>query len=140
MPSRHLVDCDVRLAESWRDLLLACERDYPGRAYLVTCTYRSPAEQFELYKVGRRLRDDGSWVEDDDATTKVVTGFDGTRRTSKHNVRPSRALDFAVLIGGKVTWQWAEYHAVGRMATSRGLVWGGDWPRLKDGPHLELPD
>ena len=30
---------------------------------------------------------------------------------------------------------WTLY---GRMATSLGLTWGGDWVSFKDKPHIEL--
>ena len=140
MPSRLPVDADVKLIELWQGIRADCEATMPGRRYLLTCTYRSPAEQFEAFKIGRVLSADGTWGLDQDDTTRVVTLFDGKLRKSKHNVRPSRALDFMVLIAGKVTWRMEEYQVVGRTAEARGLVWGGSWPKLRDGPHIELPD
>jgi hypothetical protein len=54
------------------------------------------------------------------------------------------AVDVAALVDNQVRWDWPLY---GRIASafkqaSRDLnipiVWGGDWTRLRDGPHFEL--
>ncbi len=45
---------------------------------------------------------------------------------------------------GPMRWDWPLYpriaEAIKAAAKVRGvaLVWGGDWPRLRDGPHFEL--
>ena len=52
--------------------------------------YRSPEEQFELYKKGRKLEND-IWIIDDQ--DKIVTYKDGYRKKSKHNTNPSDAID-----------------------------------------------
>ena len=66
-----------------------------------------------------------------------MTQLDGFRRVSKHNRDPAEALDFAVLICGKVSWDSREYEPVGALAEARGLVWGGRWEHFRDCPHLE---
>jgi len=35
---------------------------------------------------------------------------------------------------GDVGWK-----VLGMLANKHGLTWGGDWPRFKDMPHVELP-
>jgi peptidoglycan L-alanyl-D-glutamate endopeptidase CwlK len=54
------------------------------------------------------------------------------------------AIDFCVLLDGKVRWEFALYKEVSgafkKAAAKLGvaIVWGGDWARFKDGPHIEL--
>lgn len=71
---------------------------------------------------------------------------------SRHNRVPSLAVDVAPFVGGAVTWDWPHYHAAapviraewdtmraeGIVPAGVGLVWGGDWATLRDGPHWEL--
>lgn len=52
--------------------------------------HRAPAEQFELFKQGRRL-ENGVWVIEN--KSKVVTYKDGTDKKSMHNEYPSLAVD-----------------------------------------------
>ena len=55
--------------------------------------YRSVEEQYELYKKGRELNiDSGRWEIYNSAD--IVTNCDGKNIKSKHNERPSLALDF----------------------------------------------
>lgn len=139
MPSRALGDCVLALADAWRTIEEAYARAHPDRALLLTCTYRSPAEQFALFQKGRLQTESGLWILDADPATQIVTNCDGRRGRSKHNHQPSSALDFCVLIAGKVSWHAAEYEAAGAIGERLGLVWGGRWSSIKDYPHLEMP-
>jgi len=138
MPSTRLTDCADPLAVAWVDLLALYRETHPGHDLFLTCTYRSAEEQWELYKKGRMFRD-GAWIVDTNPQTSIVTNCDGRAKKSKHNSQPSTALDFCVVIGGKVSWDAREYAPVGELARRQGLVWGGDWT-LKDFPHLELKE
>ena len=138
MPSTYLKDADTGLAQAFTAGKIAYEAEYPARALIVTCTYRSTAEQWELYHVGRVERGT-SWVIDDNPTTSIVTQLDGRTKKSNHNVQPSRAIDFAVTIGGKVSWDDREYMLVLPFMRDQGLICGGDWTKFKDYPHVELP-
>ena len=54
------------------------------------------------------------------------------------------AVDIAVLVDGKITWEFSKYQIVAdhikKVAKDLGIpiVWGGDWVSFKDGPHFEL--
>lgn len=68
----------------------------------------------------------------------------GASRTLKSRHLTGHAVDVAALVDGKVRWDWPLYPrialAVKAAAHERGvaIVWGGDWPTLRDGPHFEL--
>ena len=68
----------------------------------------------------------------------------GASRTLNSRHLSGHAVDVAALVDGRVRWDWPLYgriasafkRAAARLDTP--LVWGGDWPRLRDGPHFEL--
>ncbi|WP_428150027.1 M15 family metallopeptidase [Brevundimonas sp.] len=68
----------------------------------------------------------------------------GASRTLNSRHITGHAVDIAALVDGAVRWDWPLYpriaEAIKAAAEVRGvaLVWGGDWPRLRDGPHFEL--
>lgn len=68
----------------------------------------------------------------------------GASKTMNSRHLTGHAIDFAVLVAGKVRWDWALYPRVAdafkRAAKELGIpiIWGGDWPRFRDGPHVEL--
>jgi peptidoglycan L-alanyl-D-glutamate endopeptidase CwlK len=104
--------------------------------FTVLSGYRSPDEQFELYKQGRELID-GKWVK----VGKTVTNVDGTNVLSNHNYNPSRAIDIAPY---PIDWDnidrfIAMSNVVLKCAKELDieLEWGGNW-RMKDYPHFEL--
>ena len=98
-----------------------------GSSLLVTCGHRSVAEQARLYAQGRTT------------PGPIVTQLDGVTQKSRHNLDPAEAVDVAVLVGGKVSWDVSRYLPIGMLARRYALEWGGDWPRFKDYPHLQLP-
>jgi peptidoglycan L-alanyl-D-glutamate endopeptidase CwlK len=68
----------------------------------------------------------------------------GASQTMNSRHITGHAIDFAVLVGGKVRWDWPLY---GQVATAFKraakelnvpIIWGGDWKSLRDGPHVEL--
>lgn len=74
----------------------------------------------------------------------------GASKTMKSRHLPSadglsRAVDLAVLVGGKVRWDWPLYHKLAvdmkaaAAAVGVSIEWGGDWKSFKDGPHYQLP-
>jgi peptidoglycan L-alanyl-D-glutamate endopeptidase CwlK len=137
MPSTSLQDADKELRDAYLALRTEYQAANPARSLVVTCSYRSPEEQMAAYQQGRGL-EDGKWRVQD--ISKVVTQLSGKPGSeSNHNLKPCRAIDVAVCIGGKATWDIKEYAPLGPLAAKHGLVWGGNWTTLKDFPHLELP-
>jgi peptidoglycan L-alanyl-D-glutamate endopeptidase CwlK len=125
--SANLRDAEDKLAAAFCSARADYERDYPTKHLIVTCTHRSVEEQQELYSHGRSK------------PGAIVTQVDGINHKSNHNYYPSRAIDFAIVLGGKITWQEDEYKLAGPYFKARGLIWGGDWKTFKDWPHVELP-
>lgn len=68
----------------------------------------------------------------------------GASRTLRSRHLTGHAIDFAPVVEGEVTWKWPPFHLIAAAfktaAAELGvsIVWGGDWPRFKDGPHIEL--
>ena len=68
-------------------------------------------------------------------------------KVSKHQIKKDgygHAIDFAVFIGKSVSWEWEHYVTVSKAFKQASkelnvpITWGGDWERLRDGPHVEL--
>jgi peptidoglycan L-alanyl-D-glutamate endopeptidase CwlK len=127
MPSRKIQDCDTRLQEVWNKAYELYTITYPDAPKVfLTCTYRSPAEQLDLYAQGRTKQ--GAIV------TNIKSG-------GKHNVLPSKAFDIAFKwTDGKL--DWSEVHFKNFAAIVKRLntkvQWGGDWKNFKDLPHFQV--
>jgi peptidoglycan L-alanyl-D-glutamate endopeptidase CwlK len=69
----------------------------------------------------------------------------GASKTMRSRHLTGHAVDLGALIGGQVRWDWPLYYkiadAMKRAAKELGIPieWGGDWQKLKDGPHFQLP-
>ena len=68
----------------------------------------------------------------------------GKSKTLKSYHLTGKAVDIAVWINGKVTWDFKYYKEVAEhiKETARKLgyaiTWGGDWKTFKDGPHFQI--
>lgn len=68
----------------------------------------------------------------------------GASKTMNSRHLTGKAVDVAALVGGQVRWDWPLYARIAAAFKQAALekdtpiVWGGDWPTLKDGPHFEL--
>jgi peptidoglycan L-alanyl-D-glutamate endopeptidase CwlK len=68
----------------------------------------------------------------------------GASRTLNSRHLTGHAVDVAARVDGAVRWDWPLYPRIAaafKAAARRqgvALVWGGDWTRLRDGPHFEL--
>jgi peptidoglycan L-alanyl-D-glutamate endopeptidase CwlK len=68
----------------------------------------------------------------------------GKSRTMKSKHLTGDAVDIAVFVDGKLTWDLKYYKIVAthikKVAAKLGIkiVWGGDWKSFIDGPHFEL--
>lgn len=98
----------------------------------ISCGYRSPEKQAELYAQGRTK------------PGKIVTYVNGTTSKSKHNYKPARAFDVYAWVNGKVTWEVDYYHKIAEAVKLAAdtfniqVQWGGDWGNFKDYPHFQL--
>lgn len=99
-----------------------------GYPMLVTDGVRTAEQQAALYAQGRTT------------PGKIVT----YAKVSNHQPKTDGfgyAVDCAFLVDGKPSWDdklpWRLY---GEAAKSQGLIWGGDWKRLVDRPHIEMPE
>ena len=69
----------------------------------------------------------------------------GKSKTMRSRHLSGHAVDIAVYIDGKLTWDFDSYQTVAthikEVGKSLGVVveWGGDWVSFKDGPHFQLP-
>jgi peptidoglycan LD-endopeptidase CwlK len=103
-----------------------------GIDYIVTCTYRSQAEQDALFAQGRTT------------PGRIVTWA----QHSKHTERT--AFDIAIKKDDKAIWDTKvdvndndipDYIEAGKIGESVGLEWGGSWStKKKDFPHFQLPE
>lgn len=79
-----------------------------------------------------------------DRTRQAALVKAGASRTLNSRHLTGHAVDVAARVAGRIRWDWPLYpriaeafrQAAAEQATA--LVWGGDWPRLRDGPHYEL--
>jgi peptidoglycan L-alanyl-D-glutamate endopeptidase CwlK len=68
----------------------------------------------------------------------------GASQTQNSRHLTGHALDVAAWVGGTVRWDWPLYGKIAAAFKQAAkelnvpLVWGGDWTRLRDGPHFEL--
>ena len=68
----------------------------------------------------------------------------GASRTLNSRHLTGHAVDIAALVDGEVRWDWSLYAAIAKAFRQAAdeldveIVWGGDWKRLRDGPHFEL--
>ena len=68
----------------------------------------------------------------------------GASRTLNSRHLTGHAIDVVAVVEGQVRWDWPLYPRIAaafkQAAREQGvkIVWGGDWSRLRDGPHFEL--
>jgi len=125
MASRDTKLLDPNLLNLWRKLYEFSLSK--GIDVIITCTYRSGAEQNELYAQGRTK------------SGRIVTWAKAGQ--SKHNLMPSKAFDIAIIKNGKCVWDISDpsWEIVGKTGTELGLKWGGNWKSQKrEFPHFEI--
>lgn len=136
-----------------KERLMTCESDIQRVLelaiqkydFVVLCGVRTPEEQFELFKQGRKLVN-GKW----EKTGSTVTNIDGKTTKSMHNYIPSKAVDIAPY---PIDWNNLDrFKELSKVildcAKELGisLTWGADWDmdgnieehKFKDFPHYEL--
>ena len=69
----------------------------------------------------------------------------GATTTLKSRHLDGHAVDLAVLVQGRVRWDWPLYSRLAEFVKKAAkdvgvpIEWGGDWQSFKDGPHFQLP-
>jgi peptidoglycan L-alanyl-D-glutamate endopeptidase CwlK len=129
--STDITHCHPYLRERWPELLYRFTK-LTGNDLIITCSWRSAAQQQFLYEQGRSRP--GS----------IVTHIDGVTKKSNHTIYPARAIDVAIdnttdQVKHAVTWDQMFYLPLVRLCRELGLVSGGSWENFKDWPHVELP-
>lgn len=105
-----------------------------GIDIVFTAGFRTPHEQMALYAKGRGLDATGVWHVIDPHL--VVTN--ALPSSGPHCRRA--AYDLVPIVHERAAWDRLDLFAeLGKIGKELGLVWGGDWPKLKDLPHFELP-
>ncbi|WP_427792273.1 M15 family metallopeptidase [Brevundimonas diminuta] len=103
------------------DLVRVVERaiQLTGVDFMITEGLRTPARQAELKRAGASQT----------LNSRHLTGH---------------AVDVAAWVDGDVRWDWPLYPRIASAFKQAArelntpIIWGGDWPRLRDGPHFEL--
>lgn len=113
MSSRQISKLVPELVNLFFEFEYQCHKQ--GLEFIVTCTTRTEEEQKALVLAGKS-------------------------RTLKSKHLTGKAFDIAVMKDGKVTWDFDDYKPYGAIGEKVGLIWGGSWKRLKDGPHFELKE
>lgn len=128
--SRKLSDLHPKMQPLVMDFLQACSGE--GIDLLITCTYRSPSEQAELFAQGRT------------APGRIVTN--ARPGQSMHNVSvagipASLAVDVVPLRMGKPVWDGSDpvWAVVAKLGKESGLAWGGDWTTFRELAHFQHP-
>jgi peptidoglycan L-alanyl-D-glutamate endopeptidase CwlK len=125
MSSRKIEDLHPVVASKCRQLLQICKEQ--GIGLVVTSTYRSHAEQAELYAKGR--------TKPGPIVTNAKPG------DSLHNYRV--AFDVVPVRDGVAVWgtsgaDGALWRRVGEIGEQVGLEWGGRWKGFVDRPHFQF--
>lgn len=69
----------------------------------------------------------------------------GASNTLNSRHLTGHAFDIAVMVNGEVRWDWPLYEKMSEVILQAAkdvgvpLEWGGNWPKLRDGPHYQLP-
>lgn len=115
-----------------------------GIDILVTCTYRSSAEQDELYKLGRIVRSHvGPW-DVRHPLGRTVTKAKGGQSEHNHTeqgVPSALAFDVVPLVSGKPIWDERSHLwlRIGDIGVALGLNWyGARGAPFREFPHFAL--
>lgn len=147
MPSRRAEDLHAILQPQAKTHLAACELEWPGRDIEVffTCTYRSGAEQNQLWSLGRTVRSHvGPWTAAR-PLGRVVTRAKAGQSAHNYEVsgKPAAlAYDLAVIVFGKLVWDSRSpyWQRVGQLGTGLGLVWyGSPNAPFQEAAHFQHP-
>lgn len=125
--SSLLPRCRRRLQGVHPDLVRVIEQARDRAPFIVTEGVRTRERQADLVRIG---------------ASRTMN----SRHLTGHAVDIAYWLDDGdgVPENGEIRWDWPLYETLGATVkgVARGLgvpiVWGGDWPSFRDGPHFEL--
>jgi peptidoglycan L-alanyl-D-glutamate endopeptidase CwlK len=122
MSDRNLSDLVPSVQTAAEAALAECAAK--GLDVLVTCTYRSPADQNALYAQGRT------------APGAIVTNARAGQ--SMHQYRC--ALDIVPMRYGKCVWNGSDpvWQQIAAVFKAHGFEWGEDWVSFKEMPHFQI--
>lgn len=109
------------LKARWEWMRTAWIEKYPDLPVpFLTATFRGPISQEAAFKAGKSRNRFGE---------------------SLHNFKPAYAFDVAFpgKEPGTLDWSFHLFQKWGELGETLGLEWGGRFPGLVDGPHLQLP-
>lgn len=130
MPSRRIEDLHPDLQLLCREFMMQAEN--LGIDALITCTYRSNAEQDELYAQGRSK------------PGLIVTRARGGQSAHNYilNGKPaSKAFDVVPMLSGKPMWSesYPGWKLLGGIGMGLGLNWyGAPDAKFHEMPHFQL--
>lgn len=137
MLQRSITYCTVELQETWHEAKRLYDLEYSELPKVfLTCTYRSPEEQDELYNRpwdGIDNDNDGKIDEKDEKVTQAKAG------QSYHNHYPARAFDIAFKDKNGLNWERHLFQKFAEIVkrVNPNVRWGGNW-KFTDLPHFEL--
>jgi hypothetical protein len=141
--SKNINTCHNSIIKAFPIVCQQWEAAHPGMSLKVDWCYRTPADQFEIFKEGRTLdQASGQWIISD--KSKVVTEDDGVTFKSHHNVFPSQAADIYITQDGNILWgendsELALYVELGKLWEGQGLISGSTWKySWLDHPHVQV--
>lgn len=120
--SKLLSDLQLPVRLAAEEALKDCHEE--GLEVLITCTFRSGAEQDALYAQGRTK-----------PGSKVTNAKAGQ---SFHQYRV--ALDLYPLVNGKPDFSGKakEWHLIAAIFKKYGFEWAYEWKRFKEMPHFQM--
>lgn len=123
MASRDTNDLHFILRDAYYEAILKYKKLYSNDPQpFITCTYRSPEEQNELFLKKPKVTN--------------AKAFE-----SPHNYNPSLAFDIGfVTMDKKLSWDdslFKKLDAILQEIEPR-IEWGGSWKSFKDAPHWQL--
>lgn len=145
MASRMLSDLREDVHHAAVQFEMKCES--AGIDVLITCTWRSPKEQDELYAIGR--------TKPGRKVTNARAGESLHNRIHPNGDPASQAFDFVPLRNGKAVWSTFGngidedpsdddkddlelWQRCGEIAESCGLEWAGRWKNFREYPHCQI--
>lgn len=133
MSSRKITDCHPLLQPMVHDFMRKCEM--AGVDILITCTWRSPEEQDELYAQGR--------TKPGHIVTNARAG-QSAHNAVLNGLPAALAIDVVPLRLGKPVWgtggdDLVLWQKVIKAGEDAGLESASRWTKMREYPHLQHP-